>query len=150
MQRSQSSSLALTHSSLNAQPQPSSIDPSQSLSSKSPPASGCGIAGERRILPEGWVAYTTRQTLDAGYGAGFWLNSVSTPLVWGGAWGMPGAPQDAFFARGYLGQFIVIVPSANLVVVRMGVDTTPSGGVDDVGTFVREIIEAIDAPNAAR
>jgi CubicO group peptidase (beta-lactamase class C family) len=102
-----------------------------------------GMAGGRRILPEGWVDATRRQTLDSGYGAGFWLNVVDTPNVWGRPWGMPGAPKDAYFARGYLGQFIVIVPSAKLVVVRMGVDRMPGGGIEDVGALVREAVAAV-------
>jgi hypothetical protein len=103
-----------------------------------------GMAGGRRILPEGWVAAARRQTPDSGYGAGFWLNNIDTPNVWGRPWGLPGAPKDAYFARGYLGQFLVIVPSANLVVVRMGVDRMPGGGIEDVGTLVGDIVAALD------
>ncbi|MDZ4869921.1 MAG: serine hydrolase [Alphaproteobacteria bacterium] len=103
-----------------------------------------GMAGDRRILPEGWVAYSKRQTLDAGYGAGFWLNTTNGVFPpWGRPWGMPGAPKDAYFARGYLGQFIVIVPSKNLVVVRMGVDTKTAGGIEDVGELVHDVIAAL-------
>ncbi len=102
-----------------------------------------GMAGERRILPEGWVASARKQTLDSGYGAGFWLNVIDTPSAWGIAWGMPGVPKDAFFARGYLGQFIVVVPSERLVVVRMGVDRRRGGGAEDVGEFVRDVIAAV-------
>jgi CubicO group peptidase (beta-lactamase class C family) len=105
-----------------------------------------GMAGDRRILPEGWVAYSRRQTLDAGYGAGFWLNSTNAVFPpWGRPWGMPGVPEDAFFARGYLGQFIVIIPSENLVVVRMGVDTKTAGGIEEVGELVHDVIAALHA-----
>ena len=101
------------------------------------------MAGERRLLPEGWVASARKQTLDSGYGAGFWLNVIDTPNAWGIAWGMPGVPKDAFFARGYLGQFIVVVPSERLVVVRMGVDRRRGGGAEDVGELVRDVIAAV-------
>lgn len=102
-----------------------------------------GMAGEKRILPEGWVAAARRQTLDSGYGAGFWLNVIDTPNDWGINWGLPGVPKDAFFARGYLGQFIVVVPSERLVVVRMGVDRRRGGGAEDVGELVRDVIAAL-------
>ena len=56
---------------------------------------------------------------------------------------MPGAPKDAYFARGYLGQYIVVVPSERLVVVRMGVSRTRGGGIQGVGELVHAVIEAI-------
>jgi hypothetical protein len=58
---------------------------------------------------------------------------------------MAGVPKDAFFARGYLGQFIVIIPSENLVVVRMGVDTKTAGGIEEVGELVHDVIAALHA-----
>jgi CubicO group peptidase (beta-lactamase class C family) len=102
-----------------------------------------GVVAGRRILPEGWVDYTRATTLDTGYGAGFWVNTVSTKAPRVGSWGMPGAPRDAFFARGYLGQFIVVVPSEQLVVVRLGVARTPGDDIAIVGRLVGEVVEAI-------
>jgi len=100
-----------------------------------------GVIAGRRVLPEGWVAYSASQTLATGYGAGFWNNLVdkgSVP-VWDAPWGMPSLPKDMFYARGALGQYIVIVPSERLVVVRMGLGY---GGVEKA---IAEIITALHA-----
>jgi CubicO group peptidase (beta-lactamase class C family) len=78
-----------------------------------------GVVDGRRLLPEGWVAYSARRTLDSRHAAGFWLSSH------------PGWPDDAFFASGMLGQSVVVVPSRRLVVVRFGY--TPRGGRDATG-----------------
>ena len=109
-----------------------------------------GVVDGQRLLPEGWVDQARTPTLDAGYGRGFWLNHRHDRHPLPGRWGLPGAPAEAFFARGYLGQFIVIVPSRDLVVVRLGISHRPGGDVATVGRLVGEVVAAIDAPLATR
>lgn len=99
-----------------------------------------GRAGSQRILPEGWVSYSTRRTLDSGYGAGFWLNPATTTTT---EWGLPGAPEDSYMARGYLGQYIVVVPPEELVVVRFGVSHGPNDCIEAVGQLVADVIRAL-------
>ncbi|GGA40044.1 serine hydrolase domain-containing protein [Dyella nitratireducens] len=102
-----------------------------------------GVVNGKRILPEGWAAYAHSQTLDTGYGAGFWTNLVnkgSVP-VWDAPWGMPQLPKDMFYARGAFGQDIIIVPSEHLVVVRMGL--TVQGGGTGIGDATAAIIAAL-------
>ncbi|MED5617858.1 serine hydrolase domain-containing protein [Ideonella sp. BN130291] len=85
-----------------------------------------GMAGGRRLLPAGWVRYSTTPTLDTGYGAGWWLNPPGEVPGWGIPWGLPHAPRDTFFARGYRGQFTIVVPSRQLVIVCLAAaDMTP-------------------------
>lgn len=99
-----------------------------------------GVVDGKRILPEGWVAYSHSQTLKTGYGAGFWTNLVnkgSVP-VWDAPWGMPKLPKGMYYGRGALGQYLVIVPSEHLVVVRMGISI-------DYGTGTEDMIAAIIA-----
>lgn len=100
-----------------------------------------GVVDGRRILPEGWVAYTRSQTLATGYGAGFWTNLVNEGAVpvWDAPWGMPSLPKDMFYARGALGQYIVVVPSEQLVVARLGIGY---GGVEKA---IANIIVALHA-----
>lgn len=85
-----------------------------------------GVVGGRRILPQGWVAYSAKPTdiSDAGYGAGFWTNLGNSPgAERRKAWGLP---ADSFFALGNSGQVVLIAPSSKLVIVSMGFDLDPS------------------------
>lgn len=67
-----------------------------------------------QIISKDWVKYTAEPTptSDGVYGAQFWLNS-------GGH--LPDVPRDLYFADGFQGQRVFIIPSKDLVVVRMGV-----------------------------
>lgn len=105
-----------------------------------------GAVDGGRILPEGWVQYSTTPTLQSGYGAGFWLNNTNARVpTWGFAWGLPGVPSDAFMARGYMGQWIIVVPSADLVVVRMGFSHNDAGEMTSVARLTREVVQALSA-----
>ena len=66
-----------------------------------------------QIISKDWVKYTRTptNTSEGVYGAQFWLNA-------GGH--LPDVPKDLFFADGYQGQSVFIIPSKDLVVVRMG------------------------------
>jgi CubicO group peptidase (beta-lactamase class C family) len=73
----------------------------------------------QQLVPEGWVQASTTAvdvpTEDPGYATGWWANRQAD-----GTLAEPSLPADAYFARGHDGQRIVVVPSANLVVVRLG------------------------------
>jgi hypothetical protein len=107
-----------------------------------------GVVNGQRLLPEGWVSYSHSQTLDTGYGAGFWTNLVnkgSVP-VWDAPWGLPELPKDMYFARGAFGQYIVIVPSERLVVARLGISIHGGTGIGEV---VARIITALHRHDAS-
>jgi len=78
-----------------------------------------GIAPDgHRILPEGWVAWSRSSVLGAAYGAGFRTNDGPNEFA---AWRVEqGFPKDGFYADGYLGQRIYIVPSEHIAVARFG------------------------------
>jgi CubicO group peptidase (beta-lactamase class C family) len=82
-----------------------------------------GVVDGKRILPEGWITYSTHPTLNSSYGSGFWVNAAQSAEARGRV--QAGMPADAYFASGNFGQRIVIVPSQRLVIVRFGVTIDP-------------------------
>jgi CubicO group peptidase (beta-lactamase class C family) len=82
-----------------------------------------GVFNGERILPEGWVKYTTTAASDSkgAYGAFFWLNKGK---------GLPSVPEDAFLCQGHDGQYICIIPSKELIVVELGYSPKSKGGLD--------------------
>lgn len=106
-----------------------------------------GVAGGRRILPPGWVGYSSTPTLATGYGAGFWTNRVrDINPEWGVPWGMAHVPPDAFFAMGFMGQFVVVVPSQRLVVVRLAVSHYQGSDISGMDRLVADVIAALAPP----
>lgn len=94
-----------------------------------------------RILPEGWVEYTTTPAKGAKhgeYGAQFWLNAGNPNDVVDRTY--PDVPSDMFYASGYEGQNVFIIPSHDLVVVKLSLTT---GNAVDDNLFLKEIIRAL-------
>lgn len=87
----------------------------------------------KAILPDGWVRSATepsaafrgpggwRREGGGAFGWDLWLNRAVPELGWT-ALPWPGAPADAFAARGHWGQEIVVIPSEELVIVRTADD----------------------------
>ncbi|MBI3374352.1 MAG: serine hydrolase [Betaproteobacteria bacterium] len=95
-----------------------------------------GVVGGRRVLPEGWVRYSSSKTLDSNYAMGFWRGSSA----WRTRWNLP---EDAFFASGFLGQRVMVIPSERLVVVRFGNAHGPSADFQGFGRLVSDVLHAI-------
>ncbi len=75
-----------------------------------------------RILPEGWVEYSTTPSSAAPrgeYGAQWWLNAGEKNNVANRIY--PNLPVDAFWAAGFEEQYVMVIPSKNLVIVRLGI-----------------------------
>lgn len=82
-----------------------------------------------RLLPEGFMANartvnvpfkTTPLMDDTAYGWQMWLNQPVPEVELGIPF--PDAPLDTFMAAGHWGQYIIVVPSRNMVIVRTGDD----------------------------
>jgi CubicO group peptidase (beta-lactamase class C family) len=80
-----------------------------------------GVWDGRRVLPDGWVRFSTTPTPespDGMYGAHWWLKLK--PEIGGASPPAARIPADAYFAIGHEGQTLAIVPSRRLVAVRLG------------------------------
>ena len=94
-----------------------------------------GVWNGERILPLGWGAYVSRRgpaQPGAGYGSGatFWTFPADL-----------GMPSDAYIAQGNRGQYLVIVPSRRIVIVRRGYDGPGTGF--DPGRFTADVLAAL-------
>ena len=82
-----------------------------------------GQWGGEQLLPTDWMANSTKAidvvSEEKGYAAGWWVNRQAD-----GSLVEPSLPADAYWASGHDGQQIFVVPSADLVVVRLGFSPT--------------------------
>ena len=87
-----------------------------------------GMANGERILPKGWVKYSTEpaKASRGRYGAQFWLNTNSE--------------IDEFNCIGHHGQVISIIPSKNLVIVRLGLSINKRFNTNK---FIQNVVESI-------
>lgn len=83
-----------------------------------------GLWGDEQVVPEGWVADSLEPFAESEgqYGYQWWLDDLD------------GVPEDMFRAAGHDGQWIFVIPSLDLVVVRNG-------------TYVKDEGEAVADPN---
>jgi hypothetical protein len=104
-----------------------------------------GVWEGERILPEGWVEYTrtpsTAKMDWGGYGAQFWLNAPSDPEKIKPR--RSDVPADAYWCLGHEGQSVAIVPSLNLVVVRLGMTHDRLGSQWDETEFLAELLKSL-------
>ncbi len=99
-----------------------------------------GVVGGKRLLHEDWVDFCIAASPGSDYAAGFWTNRSEHPNAQGRV--RLGMPRDAFFASGDLGQRVVIMPSHNLVIVRLGDSVDPTGDIRGLAGLVSEVIAA--------
>jgi CubicO group peptidase (beta-lactamase class C family) len=94
-----------------------------------------GVFNGERILPEGWVKYTTTSSSasEGLYGSFFWLNKSRT---------IPSAPEDMYACNGHDGQHIYILPAQELVIVVLGYSPTSTGGMD-TDRLIKDVLGTI-------
>ncbi|MEN2785038.1 hypothetical protein ACFOKI_14590 [Sphingomonas qilianensis] len=85
----------------------------------------------QRLLPRGWVRTMTtasgpQPASGPGYGATMWLFGPQQ-----------GLPAGSFAAQGNRGQYVMVIPARQLVVVRRGED--PGAARFDIARFVADV-----------
>ena len=94
-----------------------------------------GVWEGQRLLPEGWMGYMTSPSgpqppSGPGYGATLWLFGPTQ-----------GLPAGSYAAQGNRGQYVMVVPSRRLVIVRRGEDGT--GMRFDIARFTADVVAAL-------
>jgi CubicO group peptidase (beta-lactamase class C family) len=92
--------------------------------------------GDTVLTPE-WVDYmtTAAPASDGYYASTFWLKESKEERT------LVDVPDDIFFADGFLGQRVYVIPSKKLVVVRMGYSLSNF----NVNDFLKDIIATLPA-----
>jgi CubicO group peptidase (beta-lactamase class C family) len=85
----------------------------------------------QQLVPEAWVRETTQpsQQMFPQYGLLWWVPDL------------PGAPDDTFMARGIQARHVYVIPSLDIVAVRIG--TADQAGDADLNAFITPIVEAV-------
>ncbi len=99
-----------------------------------------GVWNSERILPEGWVSYSSTPAPAAKlkpYGAHFWLNSSDQNNPADRIF--PSAPADLYWADGFDNQKVFIIPSLDLVIVKL----SSSQNYMNDDAFLKGIIKSI-------
>jgi CubicO group peptidase (beta-lactamase class C family) len=92
-----------------------------------------GKVGEEQLFAADWVTFSAEPAAgsDGSYTAQFWLPTKAD---------YPDAPEDMFFADGFQGQRIFIIPSKELVIVRMALSRFAQ---PDYNALVKGVVEAV-------
>lgn len=99
-----------------------------------------GVVAGRQVVPPAWIKFVTTEALtNPAYGGQFWLNHPKN------AEGHPAlfpdqGPPDLYSAIGHLGQYVMVVPSKHLVVVRLG--KTQDGNRGDLLPTLGKLVNA--------
>ncbi|MEX2153468.1 MAG: serine hydrolase [Gemmatimonadaceae bacterium] len=95
-----------------------------------------GVWNGERLLPEGFVKFVATP-------APAWRDSSYGGMVWVNARGTANVPRDAFAFRGAGGQETYVIPSRQIVVVRMGHFPGSRVGGQDLQRALKLLMEAI-------
>lgn len=99
-----------------------------------------GAVKGAQLVPSGWIEFMVKPSpRNRGYGAQIWLNR---PQADDGSVQWPGAPTTTFSMNGHLGQYVTVVPTLGVTVVRLG--KTPDGQHEPVRAGISRIIQLFE------
>ena len=91
-----------------------------------------GAWNGNQLISKNWIKEaTTPSPAQISYGYMWWLNKKGTNRFW------QGVPQNVFYASGFGGNYIVIIPDEDIVIVTRWLE--PS----QIGLFVKKVIDAL-------
>ena len=91
-----------------------------------------GAWNGKQLISQDWIEKATASSPSkVNYGYMWWLNKKGTSRFW------EGVPENIFYAAGFGGNFIVIVPDEELVIVTRWLE--PS----QIGSFVKGVLDAL-------
>ena len=91
-----------------------------------------GAWNGKQLISQDWIEKATVSSpAQVNYGYMWWLNKKGTSRFW------EGVPENVFYAAGFGGNFIVIVPDEELVIVTRWLE--PS----QIGSFVKGVLDAL-------
>ena len=85
-----------------------------------------------QLISNSWIKEATKPSLaNNNYGYLWWLNKKGGDRFWSGV------PENVYYAAGFGGNFIVIIPDVQMVIVTRWLE--PS----QIGTFVKQVLNAL-------
>lgn len=88
---------------------------------------------DNQLLPSGFIRWCTTPGPDVTFhGAHFWLNTSGM---------LRNVPHDAIIAKGHDGQYLVVIPSRDLVLVRLGFTPTENWDLNGILEALLEVVE---------
>lgn len=95
-----------------------------------------GVWNGERLLPPGWARFVAtpapvQPERNAGYGAFFWLLGPKQ-----------GLPEGTYAMNGNRGQYVFVVPSKKVIIVRRGFDSA-AARFDEI-KFAKDVLAALD------
>jgi CubicO group peptidase (beta-lactamase class C family) len=95
-----------------------------------------GMWQGQRLLPEGWTQFVATPSTA-------WARPIYGGLFWVNGDGARPVPKSAYFANGAGGQRTIIIPTHDLVVVRMGHHRGDRAGMKTLDLALAELMAAV-------